>query len=94
MKPLILADQTNLYDTKWTSLHTDSFNGNLQVAEHLIAKGATIDAKDIDGFTPLIVAAVKGHLKLVEVFVSNKADINATTKDGRTALHFAYQDNH
>ena len=51
--PLSLADQKTPDDNKWTSLHAASFNGNLQDAETLIAKGATIDAKTIDGETAL-----------------------------------------
>ena len=66
----------------------------MEVAEHLIAKGATIDAKEIYEFTPLILAAQEGHLKVVELLVSNKADINFTTNDGGTALHMASQEGH
>ena len=59
------CDVNAMDDRKWTSLHAASFDGHLEVAEHLIAKGiATIDAKNINGFTPLIVAAQEGHLKV------------------------------
>ena len=83
------ADQKTMDESKRTPLHTASLNGHLEVAEHLIAKGATIDAKEIDGSTPLILAAQEGHLKVIDLLVSNNADINAATNDGVTALYMA-----
>ena len=83
-----------MIDRKWTPYYTASLNGQLEIAEGLIAKGATIDAKEIDGFTPLSCAAQEGHLKLVKLLVSNKADINTTTNDGKTSLYWASKKGH
>jgi len=38
---------------EWTPLHTTALEGNKEVVELLIAKGVDVNAKDVDGKTPL-----------------------------------------
>ena len=109
-----------------TPLHLAAYRGYLEIAEHLIEKGAKVDAasprmletplhdaacnerregttmagllirngakvgaKNIDGYTPLHLAAEKGRRETVELLLSAGADIRGATSIGLTALHCA-----
>jgi len=59
------------------------------VAELLLAKGANINAKSNDGFTPLYEAAYAGHEDVAELLLAKGADVNAKVNDGKTPLQVA-----
>jgi ankyrin repeat protein len=44
-------------------------NGHRKVVEYLISKGADIEARFKDGFTPIYIAAQKGHKNIVELLI-------------------------
>ena len=52
----------------------------------LIAKGADINARDVNGWTPLITAAALGNLPLVKVLLESNADIEITTNSNPRLL--------
>lgn len=52
-----------------------------------IAYGATKDAKDKDGWTPLHWAAAAGNSSAAKALVHARADKEATNEDGKTPLH-------
>jgi hypothetical protein len=56
--------------------------------------GASPDARDAHGLTPLIVAASAGEADKVDALLAQGAGVNATSADGRTALIAAVQNNH
>ena len=66
---------------------------NVKLAASLIDKGAEVDARDRNGYTPLIWAANRGAVKLVGLLLKHGADVNAKTTQkynaGRTALMMA-----
>lgn len=93
------------YTAGLTALHLAAGNGNKELVEFLIKKGATINAKAEDGLTPLHWAVVKGfkdvkgdHKGVIELLIAKGADVNAKTKDNRgdggTPLHFAVRTTH
>jgi ankyrin repeat protein len=78
----------------------DAELGNAVIADdlrrvgHLLAKGARIDARDAQGYPPIVHAARRSHADLVELLAQRGADVNAADRDGWTALMFAaWRDN-
>jgi hypothetical protein len=63
--------------------------GDLPFVEWLVQQGASIDAPDASGRTPLSWAAGRGSLDEVEYLLENGADVAKADRLGRTALHFA-----
>ena len=55
----------------------------------LVARGAIVDARAIDGCTPLIHASEKGHAPVVRALLAAGADVRARNNPNRTALHWA-----
>ncbi len=72
-----------------TALHWAAYKGHVGVVKTLIERGATIDARNSDGRTPLILAAGMGHAKTARILLEAGADRNATGADGLTALDWA-----
>ena len=68
-----------------TALMTAAFHGHLGVIKILFNKGANINHKDKDNFTPLILASYEGHLKVVKWLLRNGAHLLNTDKFGDTA---------
>jgi len=52
----------------------------------LLEKGANIEAKDNDGDTALINAAIKGETEMVKLLLEKGANIEAKDNKGETAL--------
>ena len=59
------------------------------VVETLLTAGADIEAKDNDGWTPLMHAIHFGHIKIVETLLRSGANIEARNKNGHTPLTIA-----
>ena len=63
------------------------------VVDLLIARGASLNAKNSDGWTPLIKAASAGHAEIVEKLLASGADMNIADTNGRTAWMYAAMGN-
>ena len=74
-----------------TPLHKAAYDHE-EILVLLIDKSADINAKDINGNTPLHNASIKGHIKIVEILVGKGANVNAKTDNGRTPLDFTNGD--
>jgi len=62
---------------------------NPRLLEILIAKGANVDAADLNGLTPLMAAASMGLDQNVRVLISAGAKVNARDEKGSTPLIWA-----
>jgi hypothetical protein len=60
-----------------TPLTTAAREGNTEKIKALLASGADINDRGIQGWPPLMAAAEKGQLAAVKVFIENGADIEA-----------------
>jgi ankyrin repeat protein len=76
-----------------TALHHACRNGHLEVVKLLIEHGASIEATDDKGMTPILEAAGLECLDVIRFLEENGSDINAVAADGRTILHFSAIDN-
>lgn len=82
-------------DQQMTSLlHIAALNGNLQMTSLLLSKGASVDAVDSNGWTPLHHASFKGHRDIVKLLLDHRANPNASNSAGETPLLCALEENH
>ncbi|MHB9132518.1 MAG: ankyrin repeat domain-containing protein [Armatimonadota bacterium] len=72
-----------------TPLHQAAAKGKVDVVEHMLFKGAHVDARTAAGETPLHIAVRNRQLEVVHVLLAHGADINATDHHGCTPLHLA-----
>lgn len=86
--------------TDLTALHKAIMMGNIQIIALLLERGATINAKDYQNFTPLHMAVshdetllLATRTAIVQLLLTNNADINAQNINGNTALHMAAKNN-
>jgi ankyrin repeat protein len=77
-----LADLADRSSDRLSVLHHAAGRGHVDIAELLLAAGATVDKRAHDGSTPLHEAALGGHLKIVRLLVAAGADPNARTNSG------------
>jgi len=87
MEPNIdMEDKNNM-----TPLHSAVISRNIEVLTFLISTGANVNAKNINGWTPLHYAAgARGdNVEIVEFLVSKGADVNVKNNDGETPLDVA-----
>ena len=65
---------------------TAAMKRKTEIMQFLLDHGASIDSKNKDGDTALILAAKEGQLDVVKFLLSHGADAHAMNKDGDTAL--------
>ena len=82
-------------DEQWTPLHHAVMRNNVEILLYLISKGADVNAKQIEGMTPLHYAATMGFINSIEVLQrSPSIDMNPQDEGGLTPLLWAAQTNH
>jgi ankyrin repeat protein len=86
---LVFYKDTHPHASGRTLLHIAAIEGYKDLAALLLAKGAEVDAKDVDGRTPLDQAAGKDDKDLVELLLANGASVNARDNRGDTPLFWA-----
>jgi len=62
----------------------DPDNSATDVAQHLLDAGADVDARDVDGATPLCIAAFLGRMRLADLLLKRGADQETTVGTERT----------
>jgi ankyrin repeat protein len=84
------ADVNGAQGDGMTALHWAAEQGNQELAQALIGRGARADAVTrIGGYTALHLAAKGGHHLVVRALLDAKADATTKTTTGATPLHFA-----
>jgi ankyrin repeat protein/HEAT repeat protein len=81
-----------VYDSKGTGrqvLFAAVGLGRLEVSRLLIGRGADVNAKDWDGFTPLMIAARGGRADIAGLLLDEGARMEDRSKAGETALILA-----
>ena len=63
--------------------------GALLDVEDLIAHGCNMNYMSFDGYTPLMVATLKGHEEVMKKLILAGANVGMQGRDGNTALHYA-----
>lgn len=75
------------------ALHKQAAGGSIANVVALLSTGLNdIDGGDPNGFTPLMLAADKGHAHVVRILLNRGADWVAVNEDGAAALHIATRD--
>ncbi|KAH6973698.1 hypothetical protein BKA56DRAFT_104931 [Ilyonectria sp. MPI-CAGE-AT-0026] len=78
-----------LDDTGVTPLHLAANLNRIEAVEQLIAENADINAKDWQGFSPLIGAVLSGDLECMKLLLEAKCQLLQRADDGEVALHKA-----
>jgi ankyrin repeat protein len=60
----------------------------------LLEKGADVNAKRNDGWTPLHWASCENHIEIAELLIEKGADVDAKDNENWTPLHWASCENH
>lgn len=66
----------------------------IDLAQHLIERGADIEAKSAEGETPLMEAVIVGSIELVQSLLEHGANPNRKSRSGWTALLWAQVHGH
>ena len=81
--PIAKAPEISIYDAVQ--------RGNIEAVKQHIAVGTDVNAKSNtkSQYTPLFMAAFKGHKEIAELLIANGADVHAKDMRGGTSLHIA-----
>jgi len=64
-------------------------DGDLPAVRRMLADGASPDARDSAGLTPLMLAVIHDHSAIVELLIAHGATVNTQSRVGLTPLMFA-----
>lgn len=68
------------------ALRKYSYKGNMAILQDLLAQGVNVNARDEQGGTALMLAALAGNAEVVRLLLERGADANAQSDGGNTAL--------
>lgn len=74
----------------WTGIS----GGNLEEVRRCVAAGISVNVRDNDQATPLIVASLFGENELIEYLIKKRANVNVQDRFGSTPLHQAASSAH
>ena len=85
-----LLATADLQSQEVTPLNIAASGNDLKKVSLLLEKGAELEARDIDGWTPLMVAAGKSSTpEIVQLLLEKGADALAKDKEGKKAIDHA-----
>jgi len=82
------AEAKPVVKAPYISIISAAMRGDIEAVKQHLAAGTDVNAKNVDGATPLHMAA-RSHKEVVELLIANGADVNAENKWGQTPLHYA-----
>lgn len=91
--PVADAKEPPNYDG-WTELHRAAADGDVAKTSALLARGATVDARNGFDRTPLYEAAKRGQVATVEILLARGAKVGVREHIGFTPLHIAAEQKH
>ncbi len=69
----------------WTAVHMAAHHGKVRILRFLVARGASLEARDMFGHTPLMCAAARGRVKAIAYLLEAGADVTKQNR-GATAV--------
>ena len=78
--------QNHAQDSSTLSIFRAASDGNVTAVQNLLNAGTDVNAREHEGETPLMYAAVAGKTEVVKLLLDRGADINATSSNHETAL--------
>lgn len=89
-------DENHKDDLGWTPLHAAACEGHRTVCAALTERGsmARVGELDVEGRTPLILAAQEGHCSTVRLLLDRRSPIDQRGYDGHSALSAATLQGH
>jgi ankyrin repeat protein len=80
---LLLASFVSVPTAVASPIHEAALAGDVELVKLLIENGADVDDRDVQGYTPLLLAIQAGHTDIAKVLIANGADVNArSASDG------------
>ncbi|XP_034016505.1 ankyrin repeat domain-containing protein 49 [Thalassophryne amazonica] len=76
-------------EDRYTALHRAAYNGHVGVVAALVAAGANINSRTVDGWTPLHSACRWNQVRVTCFLLQHGTELNAQTNGGLSALHLA-----
>ncbi|XP_064616471.1 putative ankyrin repeat protein RF_0381 isoform X2 [Liolophura sinensis] len=77
-------------------LHYAAETGSLRVVQKLLSMGSVVNMSDVDGVTPIMIAASNGYADIVEFLIQRGGRLNRACqrRTGETILHLAALNGH
>jgi hypothetical protein len=79
------------YKNRMATIHHAVESARADIVLEQLALGTSIEARDGDGYTPLLLAAMQGRTAIFQVLVQRHADFRARDRFQNTALIYAAQ---